>query len=120
MQELGITPEDRVICFGQLYGMSDQISFNLGNIFCCAYIIMAISHEYLLLLLSGQSGYSVYKYVPYGPIDEVIPYLSRRALENHGVLANSKKERKLLASEVWRRLFTLQLFHRPHSTYRPI
>ena len=88
MQELGITPEDRVICFGQLYGMSGQISFNLGNIFCCAYIIMAISHEYLLLLLSGQSGYSVYKYVPYGPIDEVIPYLSRRALENHGVHFN--------------------------------
>ena len=115
MQELKITPEDRVICFGQLYGMSDQISFNLGNIF-----VRKKETNWLIFCFSGQSGYSVYKYVPYGPIDEVIPYLSRRALENHGILANSKNERKLLASEVWRRLFTFQLFHRPVGTYRPI
>lgn len=90
MEEFGVHPEKRIICFGQLFGMCDHISFNLSN-----------------------AGYSVYKYVPYGPVEEVLPYLSRRALENGSMLSKTKLEREIMWSELTRRIKQCQFFYHP-------
>lgn len=80
MNERGIAHSDVRICFAQLLGMSDNISYNL-----------AAAH------------YRVAKYVPYGPVREVLPYLIRRAAENTSVKGQTGRELGLIAGERKRR-----------------
>lgn len=68
------------IYFAQLLGMSDHISFNLAH-----------------------AGYNVAKYVPYGPVKAVLPYLSRRAQENSSVKGQVGRELSLISQELKRR-----------------
>ena len=80
MSERGIKNNDPRIWFSQLYGMSDNISFNLS-----------------------RSGYNVAKYVPYGPVRSVLPYLLRRASENTSVAGQSSRELTMIRKEIRRR-----------------
>ncbi len=80
MKEQGIASNDPRIWFGQLYGMSDHISFNLAD-----------------------RGYNVAKYLPFGPVRDVMPYLIRRAEENTSVAGQTTRELSLLKKERKRR-----------------
>ncbi|CAM1365387.1 L-proline dehydrogenase [Tenacibaculum sediminilitoris] len=79
-KEHNIAPNDKRMWFGQLYGMSDHISFNLS-----------------------KEGYNVAKYVPFGPVRDVMPYLIRRAEENTSVAGQTSRELSLIKSEKARR-----------------
>ncbi|TND07524.1 MAG: proline dehydrogenase [Bacteroidetes bacterium] len=80
MQEKNVSAGNPYIYFSQLLGMSDHISFNLSN-----------------------AGYNVAKYVPYGPVKEVLPYLIRRAQENTSVKGQTGRELSLIIKEKERR-----------------
>ena len=80
MKEKGLQPNDERVWFGQLYGMSDNISFNLA-----------------------AHGYNVAKYLPFGPVRDVMPYLIRRAEENTSVAGQTSRELNLISAERKRR-----------------
>lgn len=80
MEKHGLKNNDSRVWFAQLYGMSDNISFNLA-----------------------QAGYNVAKYVPYGPVESVMPYLLRRAEENTSVAGQSGRELSMIRKELKRR-----------------
>ncbi len=80
MNEKGIAKNDNRIFFGQLYGMSDNISYNLA-----------------------EHGYNVAKYLPFGPVRDVMPYLIRRAEENTSVAGQTSRELDLIKKERTRR-----------------
>lgn len=79
LEEYGVAKDDKRVYFAQLLGMSDHISFNLAH-----------------------AGYQVAKYVPYGPVKEVMPYLLRRADENTSVAGQTGRELSLISKE-WKR-----------------
>ena len=80
IEKYGLKPNDNRIWFGQLYGMSDHISYNLAH-----------------------RGYNVAKYVPFGPVKDVMPYLTRRAEENTSVAGQTNRELSLIKKERKRR-----------------
>lgn len=77
MSQSGLSSGESGVSFGQLLGMSDHISYTLG-----------------------RGGYKAYKYVPYGPLSEVLPYLIRRAQENSDLLGGVAQQRSMLLEEL--------------------
>ena len=84
MEKHGVKRNDERMYFAQLYGMSDNLSFTLA-----------------------ANGYNVVKYVPYGPVEKVMPYLFRRAQENTSVAGQSSREFSLVQTEMKRRGLSL-------------
>jgi proline dehydrogenase len=80
MAEKDLPNDHPHIYFSQLYGMSDNISFNLAN-----------------------AGYNVSKYLPYGPVESTLPYLARRAEENTAIAGQMSKELEIIVNERNRR-----------------
>jgi proline dehydrogenase len=80
LDEKGLSHHHPHVHFSQLYGMSDNITFNLA-----------------------KAGCSVSKYLPFGPIRDVIPYLMRRAQENTSVSGQTGRELALIRKEMDRR-----------------
>jgi proline dehydrogenase len=80
MAENNLLKDDKRVYFSQLLGMSDHISFNLS-----------------------KHGYNVAKYMPYGPVKDVLPYLIRRAEENTSISGQTGRELALIIKEKNRR-----------------
>lgn len=80
MEKYGLKKNDARVYFSQLYGMSDNITFNLA-----------------------KEGCNASKYLPFGPIKDVIPYLMRRAQENSSVSGQTGRELGLIKKEIQRR-----------------
>ena len=80
MEDKGIAHNHPNVWFSQLYGMSDNLSFNLA-----------------------AGGYNVVKYLPFGPVNETLPYLIRRAEENTSAGGQSTRELSLIQQEIKRR-----------------
>lgn len=80
IDQKGLDRSDKRVWFSQLYGMSDNLSFNLG-----------------------KEGYNVVKYLPFGPVKETLPYLIRRAEENSSAGGQSGRELSLIQAELKRR-----------------
>ena len=87
MNEHSLKPTSPRVWFAQLLGMSDDLTFNLAH-----------------------AGYLAAKYVPYGPIAAVLPYLFRRARENSSIAGQSSRELELIKNELTRRAA-----RRPHQ-----
>lgn len=84
--DLGIHRDNERLHFAQLYGMADPLSYGLKN-----------------------AGFRVSKYLPFGPVEQIIPYLLRRAEENRGLLSASSFDRRLMRDELFRRIMSPEL-----------
>lgn len=82
IKDYQISHEDGRVTFGQLLGMGDHLTYPLAS-----------------------AGFIANKVVPYGDVDDIVPFLSRRGNENRGMMKNAQVERSLYLQELKRRMF---------------
>ena len=90
MKDYNIRRGSSLVSFASLYGMSDYVAFALGN-----YKESNCNMIKSFFLFVANSGYKTYKYLPYGPIESLQPYLFRRAQENRSIFEKADKDRRL-------------------------
>ena len=85
MKDCEIAPDDGKVAFGQLLGMSDHLTYPLGS-----------------------AGYHSNKVVAFGSMEDIVPFLSRRAHENRGMIKNAQEELSIYSQEIKRRFLFLR------------
>lgn len=97
MEQLGLPHDGGSVLFGQLMGMHDTTTYALA-----------------------KEGFGAFKYIPYGPVREVMPYLIRRAQENSTVMDGVSQEQNALYDELRRRFMPASLLKSPPKTTLPV
>ena len=108
MTNFQIRRDSSIISFASLYGMSDYVAFALGK------LTLMNQEEKLFRFVflrrsKAHSGYKTFKYLPYGPIEALQPYLFRRAQENRSIFEKADKDRRLHLKAFQDRLLKLRI-----------
>ena len=95
---MNVKRDDGLVSFATLFGMCDYLTFPLGKTSSIEYFII------FDLVFVAAVGYDAYKLAPYGPMNSLLPYVTRRAQENRAIFAKAEKDRRLYYAALKQRI----------------